>query len=522
MTSFSCRGRKSNRCTRFGILAFALLIGPAAGGWQPAEVPGTTHAAGLSIAFHTPRLNVSGDYTPELAGDIQSWLRQRDAFIASMAKKYAALGPHLPIEYRLDADFVTAARTRNSVQVVDDCGDHTLCGVATRELPDAWDLADMRTVFNIPTEKAVALLGSYEGQDIDQLASDIKRAGVEGSSDPRVVIALAASRLRQPGNPATRPPVIANPATRQPVSGNWQSIRGATLSIVNRLEAHLIANGSRAEIHRLRTACYDAITLIPFGGQRGSDGTEIARFDQHPAGETDLSILLGAARAHAAGMRVILKPHIWVRGSGDPTHIEPADWTRWFASYEQFLIHNALLARAANAEWLVIGTELTRSESRSEWRRMIAIARALFPGRITYAANFDAFERTPFWDAVDAIGIDAYFPLSNDAKASDRALRDGAVAVVARVDAVAQRFGKPVIFTELGYPSRDAAWTTPWTEERGSASDDAAQTRSFDAMLRATRRSKSIRGFVIWKYETSARAGNRYRPSAAAERVICR
>jgi hypothetical protein len=512
MTSFMCRGRKSNRYTRFGILVFALVIGPAAGGRQPAEVPAPTHAASLSIAFHSPRLDVSGDYTPELAGDIQSWLRQRDAFIASMAKKYAELGPHLPIEYRLDADFVTAARTRNSVQVVDDCGDHILCGVATRELPYAWDLADMRALFNIPTERAVALLGSYEGQDIDQLATDIKRAGVESSSDPRVVLALAASRLRQP----------ANPGARQPATGNWQPMRGATLSIVNRIDQHLIANGSRDEIHRLHAACYDAITLIPFGGQRGSDGTEIARFDQHPAGETDFSILLGAARAHAAGMRVILKPHIWVRGSGDPTHIEPADWTRWFASYEQFLIHNALLARAANAEWLVIGTELTRSESRPEWRRMIAIARALFPGRITYAANFDAFERTPFWDAVDAIGIDAYFPLSDDAKASDRALRDGAVAVVARVDAVAQRFGKPVIFTELGYPSRDAAWTTPWTEERGSASDDASQTRSFDAMLRATRRSKSIHGFVIWKYETSARAGNRYRPSAAAERVICR
>jgi len=491
---------------------FALLIGPAAGGRQPAEAPVTTQAAGHSITFHTARLNVTGDYTPELAGDIQSWLRQRDAFLAAMAKKYAALGPHLPIEYRLDADFVTAARTRNSVQVVDECGDHVLCGVATRELPDAWDLAGLRTVFNLPAEKAVALLGSYEGQDIDQLAADIKRAGVESSTDERVVLALAATRLRQPGSLTTR----------QPATGNWQPIRGATLSIVNRLEDHLIANGSRDEIHRLHSACFDAITLIPFGGQRGSDGTEIARFDQHPAGETDLSILLGAARAHAAGMRVILKPHIWVRGSGDPTHIEPADWTRWFASYEQFLIHNALLARAANAEWLVIGTELTRSESRPEWRRMIAIARALFPGRLTYAANFDAFERTPFWDAVDAIGIDAYFPLSDDAKASDRTLRDGAGAVVARVDAVAQRFGKPVIFTELGYPSRNAAWITPWTEERGSAADDAAQTRSFDSMLRAMRRSKSIRGFVIWKYETSPRAGNRYRPSPAAERVICR
>jgi glycosyl hydrolase family 113 len=495
MTSFKCRGQKSNCCTRLLALAFTLVL--AAG------------SSAATIQFHSPRLDVTGDYTPELAGDIQAWLKQRDVFIGSMLKKFPAIEPHLPLVYKLDADFVTAARTRNSVEAVDDCGDRTLCGVATNELPYAWDLADTRALFHLTNEKAAALLGTYEGQDIDQLAADIRRAGVESSTDPRVVIALAASHK---GVAPIRPSATSN----------WPPIKGATLSIVNRLELHLIANGSRAEIRRLHAACYDAITLIPFAGQRGIEATEIARFDQHPAGETDLSILLGAARAHAAGMRVMIKPQIWVRGSGDTTHIEPADWPRWFAAYEPFLIHNALLARAAKADWLVIGTELTRSEGRPEWRRMIAIARALFPGRITYAANFDAFERTPFWDALDAIGIDAYFPLSDDPNAGDRALRDGATAVVSRVDALAQKFGKPVLFTELGYPSRPAAWMTPWTEDRGSAADDRAQTRAFDAMLRALGRSRSIRGFVIWKYETAARAGNRYRPNAEAERVICR
>jgi hypothetical protein len=482
---------KSNCCTVLGALAIA------------------AGSSAAPVAFHSPRLSVSGEYTPELAGDIDAWLRQRDAFIAAMAKKYASLQPHLPIEYRLDADFVTAARTRNSIQAADLCGDHVLCGVATRELPDAWEIADLRALFSIPVEKAAALLGSYEGQDIDQLAADVKRAGVESSSDLRVQIAIHGAQTFLS-------------ARRLPAPSSWPPIKGATLSIVNRLEQHLIANSSRDEIRRLHAACYDEITLIPFAGQRGTEATEIARFDQHPAGETDLAILLGAARAHAAGMAVMIKPQIWVRGDGDTTHIEPADWPRWFASYEQFLIHNALLARAAKAEWLVLGTELSRSESRPEWRRMIAIARALFPGRITYAANFDAFERTPFWDALDAIGIDAYFPLSADPQASDRVLRDGAFGVVARVDALAKRFGKPVIFTELGYASRAAAWTTPWTEERGSPPDENAQTRSFDAMLRALRRSSSIRGFVIWKYETAPRAGNRYKPSPAAERLICR
>ena len=101
----------------------------------------------------------------------------------------------------------------------------------------------------------------------------------------------------------------------------------------------------------------------------------------------------------------------------------------------------------------LFSTELSRTESRPEWRQLIAKVRTIYHGRILYAANFDAFERTPFWDALDAIGIDAYFPLSGDRHASDRALQGGAREVVARIDAVASKWKRPVILTELGYPS---------------------------------------------------------------------
>ena len=442
----------------------------------------------IVVALHTPELVATGEISPELAGDPNRWLQQRQTFIARMAREHAELHPKLPVVYHLDRDFVTAARTRQSIDVVDDCNSHELCGVATNELPFAWDNADVRAMFSLDKTRAAALLG----QD-HELA-------VLGVCCPT-------------------PTMRELPQAR--------NIRGATVAVVNRPDSHLIANGSRAEIDRLRRLGYNTIALIPYAGQHGFAATEIRRYDAHPFGETDLSMFLGAARAHAAGMQVMLKPQVWTEGEhgGDPTKIEPRDWKQWFDSYQSFLVHHALLARAIGAEWLCIGTELSRTESRPEWRRLIATIRTIYRGRIIYAANFDAFEQTPFWDAVDAIGIDAYFPLSEDRNASDRALRDGAREAVARVDAVASKWRKLVVLTELGYPSTTAPWVAPWREDRAAQSSESDQARAFAAMLDAVAHSHAVSGFIIWKYESDPhRTDERgYLPkSKPAERVIAR
>jgi len=285
-------------------------------------------------------------------------------------------------------------------------------------------------------------------------------------------------------------------------------MHGATFSVTNRIEKSPITEGAGTELKRLRAVGYDAIALVPFAGQRGSDATELRRFAGSPASETDLAMRLTALRARRLGMRVLLKPHVWSWPGGDPTKIDPGPehWPPWFASYGAFLTHEALLARAIGADCLAIGTELTRSESRPEWHALITRVRALYHGPITYAANFDAFEGTPFWQAVDAIGIDAYFPLSAKVDASDADLRDGAAAVVARIDALAAKSGKPVLLTELGYPATAAPWIEPWKEDRAAAAHAEAQARVFAAMFEALSRSRSVVGLMVWKYESDGAA----------------
>ena len=61
---------------------------------------------------------------------------------------------------------------------------------------------------------------------------------------------------------------------------------------------------------------------------------------------------------------------------------------------------------AAVAVWICIGLEYSHAEKFSErWRRIIAAVRAVYHGRISYGANWTDFEKVPFWDAVDEIGV---------------------------------------------------------------------------------------------------------------------
>lgn len=481
-------------------------------------------------------LAADGAISPVLVSDAPRWLREREAFVRDASRRFAALQPRLPVVYHLDQDFVAAARSRRSIEVVDDCNGQELCGVAADELPQAWNAADLRAMFTASSDPqlwreayAVALLGRFEWEDVDAWTADLLRAGVvptparDVNGERRIAIPVLASLIRFADpkheltlakareavahvNEAAWRASLAKVQPRPPTADRRPLLHGATLSVMNRPERHLIANGSRVELERLRSIGYDAISLVPFGGQRGYGGTEIRRYDSAPFGETDLSMALGAARAHRLGMRVMLKPHLWTEGAGggDPTHIDPAEgrWDLWFASYERFLIHHALLARAIGAEWLAVGTELTRSESRPEWLPLIARVRALYHGRLTYAANFDACERTPFWDRLDAVGVDAYFPLSRNESATDEELRLGAAAVVARLEALWRKAGRSIVLTELGYASRAAPWVEPWNERRTEEPSAADQTRAFGAMLGALSRSRAVSGFFIWKYES--------------------
>lgn len=247
--------------------------------------------------------------------------------------------------------------------------------------------------------------------------------------------------------------------------------------------------------------------------QGDANDNAVAPDAQKTPSDGGVSRIVQAARRR--GMKVALKPHV-DRYDGDwRGRIVPSDPDAWFRSYRRMIDHYATLATATGADTLVVGTELkalTTAANEGRWRTVIRGARNRFDGRLTYAANWDEFERVPFWDALDAIGVDAYFPLSGGEldPTTDRLVEawtqmvDESGGTRRHFDALAAahaRTGKPVLFTEIGYQSMLGTTIRPW-QMSGHAASQPAQARAYDAALEFWSKVPWMRGTWWWSWDS--------------------
>jgi hypothetical protein len=223
----------------------------------------------------------------------------------------------------------------------------------------------------------------------------------------------------------------------------------------------------------------------------------------------DAMLRLGIREAHALGLKVMVKPHVWVEGSWAGS-VEPAaaeDWRAWFERYRDALVPMARLAAEEGAEALSIGTELEKTTQRPEWNDIIAAVRTAFPGLLTYSAhNVEEAEAVPFWPQLDAIGVTLYPKLGEDADRDGRRVVMRAAAD--RLDALGQRERKPVFVTEIGLRSARGAARKPWesAEERAAEPDAMPQADVLADWLDVLDRP-SIAGVLVWRWFTDPKAG---------------
>jgi hypothetical protein len=122
------------------------------------------------------------------------------------------------------------------------------------------------------------------------------------------------------------------------------------------------------------------------------------------------------------------------------------------------------------------------------------------------AHNADEAERISFWPLLDAIGVSLYPPLGAD---HDREARLKAMQQSAdRIEAMALRFGKPVIVAEIGLRSAQGSAAKPWesAEERTSAADPFLQAEVLADWLRVLDRP-AVQGVLIWRWLSDPAAG---------------
>ncbi|MBI5144417.1 MAG: hypothetical protein HZA30_05055 [Candidatus Omnitrophica bacterium] len=255
----------------------------------------------------------------------------------------------------------------------------------------------------------------------------------------------------------------------------------------------------------------ESVAIIVTWYQDHYNSTEIRATDRTPS---DSSVRHVIRKAHEYGMKVMLKPHIDLISDEGCNRSDIGfntfdKWDSWFASYMSFIGHYTRMARDEDVEFFCVGTELTfASRQEGFWKdSVIRDVRKLFKGQITYAANWDEYKDVKFWDLLDYVGIDAYFPLAQKSNAASDELVSGWKNWLAEIEAFQRKIKKPVIFTESGYCSAGTASSKPWEDALKTMPNTSLQKECYKALIETFWDKPWFFGIYWWVWNTYPQSG---------------
>ncbi|MDP3958383.1 MAG: hypothetical protein Q8Q36_02905 [bacterium] len=292
---------------------------------------------------------------------------------------------------------------------------------------------------------------------------------------------------------------------------SWQ--KGA--SVQSRGTGDFGSESMQASLRNLKATGADTVAFVIPYYQENIYATDVWRGWNTP---DDSALEAGIDYARSIGLKTVLKIHLESYDGQWRAHINPWDKDMWFSSYGNVLTHYARMAAAHGAEGMVIGTELitlsTNPENDGRWDSLIGNIRSVYGGMLTYSANWggdDFTEEVPdvrFWDALDYIGISAYYPLSwwgnNSIEAMKASWNNWNTQ---KIKPAADRFGKPVLFTEVGYRSVNDSFTDPWNSWRGGWYDASAQSNAYTALFSYWNDHAFMQGGLLWDWSSDPNYG---------------
>lgn len=197
--------------------------------------------------------------------------------------------------------------------------------------------------------------------------------------------------------------------------------------------------------------------------------------------------------AKAKGMTTKLMPIVLFsqpRGNEWRGKIKPENWDKWWASYARMLDYFIDIANETGVSVFSVGSELLSTEKFGDrWTPIITHARERFGGRLSYSTNWDHYEVPVFWKQLDLIGINGYWDLTTRAadkqSPRDEELRTRWREIRDKVLAFGAAQNRPVLLTEIGYPTLPWALKDPWNYVSSGdvAPDPIPQRRAYEAFL---------------------------------------
>lgn len=263
------------------------------------------------------------------------------------------------------------------------------------------------------------------------------------------------------------------------------------------------ANQSLKEMNTLGA---NAAAIVPYTYMRFPNRPIPLPIPENAGSENDESVIRAAYNTQRNGMKVMLKPQIWIGGGswpGDVAMNNAEDWERFYEYHEAWMSHYALMAEIYEFDLLCIGVEFVKASQNNpqRWINMIQRFRHIYQGPMTYAANWgEEFEKLSIWSALDYIGIDCYYPLSKNEEPTDKELKKGFERILKKIELVSKKYDKPVLFTEIGYRSVKAAWLQPHEGEGSKAMSMECQERCYKAVTQSLEGQDWVAGVFWWKW----------------------
>ncbi len=247
--------------------------------------------------------------------------------------------------------------------------------------------------------------------------------------------------------------------------------------------------------------------IMPFGFIRNLESPNIV-FDtpRQWYGETSDGAKQYIRLLQENDIRVMLKPQIWIwRGefTGYLKMTTEEDWKTLESSYRKFILNHANVANEMKVEIFCIGTELEQFivHRPDYWKGLVAEIKEIYTGKLTYAANWDEYKRVPFWDQLDYIGVDAYFPVSENKTPTVEEAEAGWLRWKDELQGLSDKWDRPILFTEYGYRSVDFAGREPWKSDRDiTGVNMEAQTNLTKALFNSLYPEDWYAGGFIWKW----------------------
>ncbi len=302
---------------------------------------------------------------------------------------------------------------------------------------------------------------------------------------------------------------LTNPMT------SWSQKASSELAKINGVNFVAPRNPiSQNEMKPIRGIAANFVGIVPYAFAYQNQPKVVFDTSRQWWGERQEGAITTIKYAQNLGMKVMIKPHVWVFGQGWPgdfTLEKESDWKEWESQYRQYILAYAKIAEDLDVALFCIGTEYRHAATlrHNFWIRLITDVRKIYAGKITYAANWDNYEEIQFWNYLDYIGIDAYFPLASAGNPSLNELKKGWVSKSNQLQKSAIKWGKPIVFTEYGYQSMDHGAGFHWELDPKSLNVNLElQAKAYQALFETVWTQSWFLGGFLWKWHANhQRAG---------------